>query len=485
MTGIPTPLRGLRARFADFEVDVRAGELLRAGRRLRLPPKPFAVLLALLESPGEVVLRDELRRRLWPDNTVVDFDNNLNSAVNTLREVLADTAESPRYVETLPRRGYRLVAPVEWSRSPATAPAGLDPAPRQARALGLVVTLALLVGVVAFLARRGDPGEGSVPREVDPAAYDAFLRGRRLLDGRAGQSRAEIARYAVAELERATALDPAFAPAWAALSEAWQSVPAPPREWEAPARAAARRALELDPDLGAAHLRLGLLHLYFDYDWEAAGRELDRAVELEPGSSPAHQALAGYLAILGRHDEAAASMRRAMELEPVAVAVTADAGWYRYVARDPRGALVLARRALDLEPGHPGALHYLLLAHTALAEPIPARDAALAYARTRGADPATLAAIATPEDPTAGLTAFHRWSLARHEAEGARGYQAPGVLALDHLALGDKEAALTLLERAYAERSGWLVPFLGVYPAVDPLRGEPRFEELVRRLALP
>ena len=98
-------------RFETFEVDVRAGELRKAGVRLKLPGQPFQVLAILLESPGEVVTREELRKRLWPD-TFVDVDHNLNTAINKIREVLGDSAESPRFVETLPRRGYRFIGPL-------------------------------------------------------------------------------------------------------------------------------------------------------------------------------------------------------------------------------------------------------------------------------------------------------------------------------------------------------------------------------------
>jgi len=99
-------------RFGAFEVDLRAGELRKDGAKLKLTGQPFQVLAILLEHPGEVVTREELQKRLWPD-TFVDVDHNLNTAINKIREVLGDSAESPRFVETLPRRGYRFVAPVE------------------------------------------------------------------------------------------------------------------------------------------------------------------------------------------------------------------------------------------------------------------------------------------------------------------------------------------------------------------------------------
>ena len=100
-------------RFADFEVDLRAGQLRRKGARIRLQEQPFRLLTTLLESPGEVVTREELRGRLWPADTFVDFDHRLAAAVSKVRDALADSAENPRFVETIGRRGYRLMVPVE------------------------------------------------------------------------------------------------------------------------------------------------------------------------------------------------------------------------------------------------------------------------------------------------------------------------------------------------------------------------------------
>ncbi len=108
--------------FGVFEVDLRAGELRKSGLKLKLTGQPFQVLAILLERPGDVVTRDELQKRLWADGTFVDFDHNLNAAINKIREVLGDSAESPRFVETLPRRGYRFIAPVD-SVAPVSTPA--------------------------------------------------------------------------------------------------------------------------------------------------------------------------------------------------------------------------------------------------------------------------------------------------------------------------------------------------------------------------
>src|SRR5438034_6867096 len=102
-----------RLRFGVFELDLRAGELRKHGLRLRLQEQPFQVLAMLLENHGEVVTREELQKKLWPADTFVDFDHGLNKAINKIRDALGDSAESPRFVETVARRGYRFVAEVK------------------------------------------------------------------------------------------------------------------------------------------------------------------------------------------------------------------------------------------------------------------------------------------------------------------------------------------------------------------------------------
>jgi cholera toxin transcriptional activator len=120
-------------RFGAFEADAATGELRRQGVRLKLNAQPFQVLVMLLERPGDLVTREEISRRLWPDGTFVDYDHGLNAAVNRIREALGDTASHPRFVETLARRGYRFVAPVErvGPAMPEVAPAPAESHPSE------------------------------------------------------------------------------------------------------------------------------------------------------------------------------------------------------------------------------------------------------------------------------------------------------------------------------------------------------------------
>ena len=137
-------------RFGTFEVDLRAGEIRKQGRRLRIQQQPFQVLGALLQRPGEVVTREELRKQIWPEDTFVDFDNSLNTAINKLREALGDSADNPRFIETLPKRGYRFVAPIsaDGLKEPAVIVHG-----RKVALLATVVVLLVATVIVGWLWR--------------------------------------------------------------------------------------------------------------------------------------------------------------------------------------------------------------------------------------------------------------------------------------------------------------------------------------------
>src|SRR5262245_40623291 len=165
-------------RFGPFELDLHGGELRKEGRRIRLQEQPFQILRMLLESPGEVVSREAIRKRLWPDGTIVEFDHSINASVNRLRDALRDSADKPRYIETLARRGYRFIAEVDLTGRPVPATAAIplenDLANRQAEprashrefdrrlrilvpvALSAIVLLTVLTGT-AYRRRRVQP----------------------------------------------------------------------------------------------------------------------------------------------------------------------------------------------------------------------------------------------------------------------------------------------------------------------------------------
>jgi DNA-binding winged helix-turn-helix (wHTH) protein len=167
----PTPepeLTGL-IRFGAFELDPRSGTLRKHGIRIRLQEQPFRVLLALLERPGEPVAREELQRKIWPEAEFGDFDHSLNIAINKIRQALGDSFDTPRFVETLPRRGYRFMAEIEAPVTPAAIPvAATVPKPHKRKwipiAGGAVCLSALITGMVIWLLPSAPPPELEIRR---------------------------------------------------------------------------------------------------------------------------------------------------------------------------------------------------------------------------------------------------------------------------------------------------------------------------------
>src|SRR5688572_1475012 len=269
-------------RFGVFEIDTQSGELHRRGLKVRLPDQSFQILKVLLSRPAEVVTREELRHALWTSDTFVDFEVGLNSAVRKLREALDDSPDNPRFVETLPRRGYRFIAPVN---PPAVDHSSEPEAPTHVPALtnrhvparwiaaGVLLTATVVVfGVVyargGLVGRRAETTVAAVRAlAVHPDAYEAYLKGIKTL----GSRRYEDFRTAILYFEEATAKQPDFAEAHAALAQAQIQLlhvgPLSPRETIPKAEAAARKAIELDSTLPIAHRALGMVLTFFHWKW--------------------------------------------------------------------------------------------------------------------------------------------------------------------------------------------------------------------------
>src|SRR4051812_15347754 len=361
------------ARFAAYELDVESGELRKNGLRVRLAGQPLEILRALIARPNDVVTRDELRNRLWPADTFVDFDVSLSSAVRKLREALEDSAERPQFVETIPRRGYRFIAPVLMEQPvelatpvaesvpvPVAVPA---PAPRRSWPLVAGLVTLAIVAVVFWrvglttgrtaTASKAAGGRGDVPANVAPAAYDPYLKGVEL----AGRQTYEGFKGAAGYFEESVARQPDFAAAWARLAQARMQFvyagPIAPRAAVPSAEAAARKALALDDRQALAHRVLGqILHNYY-WRWEEGDRELSRARELEGESAEAHAQSSAELIRHGRLRDGVAEAERAKALDPRSLATAlALAGAYRD-AQEYEQSLVEIDRALAIDPQRP------------------------------------------------------------------------------------------------------------------------------------
>ncbi len=612
---MPAGSSSARFRFGVYELDAARGELRRSGLEVHLQAQPLRLLGLLVARAGETVSREEIRRHIWPTGTHVEFDQGINAAMKQVRAALRDDPDSPRFVQTVPRAGYRFVAdvePIADGACPAVACAGRREARGRLRlaagaGLSLLALAALAVArpwtgrtdaepspavlavlpfelfgdgaedaffsdalteeliaqlgrqygarlsviartsvmkykdtdkgigeiarelgadyvlegsvrrvderlrIVAQLIRAADashvwssafqresddllalqvelgetisrglalkliPGVASQSGATSPEVYETYLRGRHLL-------RAEQFQGARPVLERAVALDPGFAPAWAALGGLYRFLPPGEGGGIGPARDAIARALALDGELPEAHFLLAMIRLYKEYDVEGARRAFERAIELNPGYAEAHHNFAAYFSVTGRHDEAVASVQRARRVDPLSSMINSDVGWYYYFGRRYREAIEHSERTLRLDPDFYWAKLCIQLARHQLADSAAAREQAREEMRQAGADRELLERLSAP-DPATALHSYWRWRLERMTERRRASFVPPDAFAQVHMVLGDHEQALDALETAFETRTGWILPFLRVDPLFDPLRENPRFRDLLARIA--
>jgi serine/threonine-protein kinase len=253
-------------------------------------------------------------------------------------------------------------------------------------------------------------------------------------------------------------------------------------EGMARARAHAARALALDDTLAEAHNSLAWVCFIHDWDWTAAAHHYRRAIELNPRYATARQWHSWFLAAMGRVREALAEGRLAVELDPASPSIRRSLGWIYHFARDPAGGLDHLRHAVIMNP-ESSETHLLLGQSLTWAGRYDEADLALREAISL--DPEDTYALAAMGRLRAmqGRLADARDVRDRIVALGRHRYVSPSDLARIHLALGEHDAAFAMLERASAERRGFLV-YLKVEPMFDPIRDDPRFAELVRRMRL-
>jgi TolB-like protein/Tfp pilus assembly protein PilF len=330
----------------------------------------------------------------------------------------------------------------------------------------------------------GDPHKfNAAPRTVSTAtssyeAYDLYLKGRYFWNKRTFEGFRQAAEY----FQQAIAKDPNYARAYAGLADTFGLISVwqwgPPNELMPKARNAAVKALELDENLAEAHTSLALIAENYDYDWPTAEKEFRRAIELDPGYATAHQWYAECLSFQGRFDEALAESERARQLDPLSLIIATDHAVILYFSRQYDRAIAQFQSVIDMDPHFDRAT---MIINAYVEE---GRFAEALEEVKRGLPP--------DDSPwTVGTKAYvyGRWGqTAQAERELAklkRMIRDPDswFLALPYVATGRKDQAIAVLQKAYAERSN-AVLMIKVEPAFDPLRSDPRFQDLLRRVGL-
>jgi TolB-like protein/DNA-binding winged helix-turn-helix (wHTH) protein/lipoprotein NlpI len=641
-----------------FEIDLKAFELRKHGLRLKLAEQPFQILAILLEQPGQVIARDDLRERLWPGDTFVDFDHGLNNAVMRLREALGDSPDKPRFIETLPRRGYRFIAPVEEIHTAPKVPGG-DPQPNSSAVLhapdapaqssadshdldtrstarsrltlprivlmsAAVLLFAVLSGLAVHFVRGWESGkinpahnmslvvlplenlsgdaeqdyfadgmtdeltanlakirslrvisrstamaykgthkplseiardlkvdavvEGTVLKagsrvritaelvqvstdhhlwadtyesqigdvlalqnrvssaivdeirinlspedkqrlaknpSVSPAAYEDYLKGRYYWNRRSSEAFTKAIGY----FEDATRRDPQYALAYAGLADCYGIIGAtiygslPASEAAPKARAAAIRALEIDPTLAEAETSLATAKFNYDWDWAGAAQGFQRAIQMDPRYATAYQRYSLYSIAMGRFDQSLEQIKKARELDPLSISINSSLGWRLYLSRQYDRSIAQLRDTLELDPSYEWAHFILGQAYEQKREFNLARAELQKAVELSHNSPLMISALAHA-DALSGNPEEALRLLQQLTTQSRKQYVSPFYVAVVYIALGKTEIAMDWMEKAYADRSNGLV-FLKVEPELDPLRSNPRFIALQRRLNFP
>ena len=317
-------------------------------------------------------------------------------------------------------------------------------------------------------------------RATSPAAYDAYLQGRYHWH----KGSAEEKERARTFFNEAVRIDPRYAPGYASLAGYYWSTSELPAKSAMPmAKQFALKALELDDSLSEAHTALGGIRFYGDWDWPGADNEFKRALLLNPSDAEAHRSYSFFLLTLGRFDEALIEVRRARDLDPLSLLTSVNVGWTYYFARQYDTAIEQCRKALEMDANSDGAYSCLGWSYRVRGQRDPAiADSERAVALSGGnADrlvglARTYAAFGKRDDAVKILDQL------RERAD--RSYVSPYLVATGYASLGQKDQAFAALERAYAERD-LRIPWLKVDDAFDPMRGDPAFQSLLRRVGFP
>jgi serine/threonine-protein kinase len=316
----------------------------------------------------------------------------------------------------------------------------------------------------------------------NPEAFRLYLKGRFHWNKRTEEG----LRRGLAFFQQALDEDPAYARAYAGIADCyamlgWNSMVSP-KEALPKAKAAALRALEIDAELAEAHTSLGIGRLLHDWDWDGAAREFGRSLELNPSYATAHQWNGLLLIAVGRDEEALREAEKAHHLDPLSLSINATATMSFYFAREFERGMEYGRQCLDLNPESAIAHFVVGCTHMGKGDHDQARSEFEAAVDLSNRNPAMVAYLGNSY-AMSGDAAGARKLLAELQDRAGRTYVPPYHVAMIHAGLGDDDGVFQWLDRSFDDRSNWVI-FLNRSPIFDHLHGEPRFQNLLRRLKL-
>jgi TolB-like protein/DNA-binding winged helix-turn-helix (wHTH) protein/Tfp pilus assembly protein PilF len=317
---------------------------------------------------------------------------------------------------------------------------------------------------------------------VDAEAYQSYLKGRFFWNKRT----ADGLRAALAYFNQAIEEDPKYAQAYSGLADTyallgdWQYAVMTTKEALPKAKAAAVKALDLDSTLGEAHNSLAFCLDGFDWDLESGGKEFRRAIELNPGYATAHHWYAWHLALLRRYDEAIAEMKKAQDLDPLSLIIDADLAEVLALAHSYDESIVQSRKAIEMDPSFALAHNQLALAYLQKHMNEDAVAELQKAVRLSGGSPTCIANLARAYVASGKRTEAEKL-LSDLKNRSAPGYSHASEIAVIYASLGDTDQAMSWLEKGYEERFN---PGVLIRPGFDPLRSNPRFQDLASRVGL-
>jgi DNA-binding winged helix-turn-helix (wHTH) protein len=487
-------------RFKSFLLNSAERELLRDGKGIALTPKAFDTLLVLVEKSGHLVTKEELLNTVWPDSFV--DESNVSRTIHTLRRALGQDTNGEKYIETIPTKGYRFVADVEnVTNRPPDLGNGTNIAtnggevPLAGNESGLIadngtskghrrhIALIALAVVLFALVTGFWMSNGVLPRpfafarhSANGEAYRNFLEGKLLVETRTAESISQALQY----FERAAEIDPLYAEAFAGVADAktYQFNTSITHEDIASARAAVKRALELDGESAYAHtIECRILGTY-DWEFEQALTECRRAVELGPNESGTHRELGLALNAAGQTGEALAELDKAVMLSPTSFNKRSR-GMIAYMSRRYDEAIESLEQVDATDPGVTDAERWLLSCYLMKGEHARALEHLVKLQEANGAGPDDINAIQTAFHSTGWLAALRAAVDSPNGIGKKRSLLIAGLLAQ----LGEKETAFEVLHDMQKRRAIMMIT-VSREPLLDPLRDDPRYTALLSQINL-